>query len=76
MSKPATWPPASPAERPLPETVRAFLIESEHRVVSHCQKLLAQHNLPDDDRQRLLRLAAAAEDEMQRLDGRYEIKAA
>jgi len=76
MPKPATWPPASQSGRPLPETVRAFLIESERRVLSHCQKLLTQDNLPGDDRQRLLRLAAAAEEEMQRLEGRHEIRAA
>ena len=76
MPKPATWPPASRGERPLPETVRAFLLESERRVFSHCQKLLAQDNLPGDDRRRLLRLAASAEEEMQRLAGRHEIKAA
>ena len=74
MSEPA-WPPASRGERPLPETVRAFLIESERRVLLHCQKLLAQDNLPDGERQRLQRLAAA-EEEMQRLTGRHEIKAA
>lgn len=76
MPNPAAWPPASQGERPLPETVRAFLIESERRVLLHCQELLAQDNLPGDDRQRLLRLAAAAEEEMQRLAVRHEIKAA
>ncbi|MHC2333282.1 hypothetical protein [Bradyrhizobium sp. USDA 4454] len=76
MSKPASWPPASQDGRPLPETVRAFLVESERRVVSHCQKLLAQDDLPGDHRQRLLRLAAAAEQQMQRLAGTHEIKAA
>jgi hypothetical protein len=65
MSKPATWPPASQRERPLPETVRNFLIEGERRVLSHCQKLLAQDNLPGDERRRLLRLAEAAEQQMQ-----------
>jgi hypothetical protein len=39
-----------------------FLIESERRVLLHCQKLLTQDNLPDGERQRL---AAAAEEEMQ-----------
>jgi hypothetical protein len=76
MPKPATWPPASQGEWLLPETVRAFLIESERRVLLHCQKLLAQDNLLYGDRQRLLRLAADAEEEMQRLSGRHEIKAA
>jgi hypothetical protein len=76
MPEHATWLPASPGERPLPETVRAFLLESERRVLSHCPKLLAQDNLPGHDRQRLLRLAATAEEEMHRLAGRNEIKAA
>ena len=76
MRKPATWPPASQGERPLPETVRAFLIESEQRVLLHCQKLLAQDNLPDGERQRLLRLTAAAQEEVQRLAGGREINAA
>ncbi|KRR03909.1 hypothetical protein CQ12_32640 [Bradyrhizobium jicamae] len=76
MRKPATWPPASQGERTLPETVRAFLIESERRVLLHCQKLLAKDNLPDDERQRLQRLTATAQEEMQRLAGGREVKAA
>jgi hypothetical protein len=52
MRKPSAWPPASQGERPLPVTVRAFLIESERRVISQCQKLLTQGNLPDGERQR------------------------
>ena len=76
MRKPANWPPASQGERPLPETVRAFLIESERRVLLHCQKLLAKDNLPDGERQRLMRLTAAAQKEMQRLAGAREVKAA
>jgi hypothetical protein len=76
MSKLATWPPASRDERPLPGAVRTFLIESERRVLLHCQKLLTQDNLPDGERQRLLRLAAAAEEAMQRLSGWHELKAA
>ena len=67
MSKFATWPPASRSGRPLPETVRTFLMESEQRVLRHCQRLLVQDNLPGEERQRLLRLAAAAEEEIQRL---------
>ncbi|MGY3534360.1 MULTISPECIES: hypothetical protein [Bradyrhizobium] len=76
MSKPASWPPASQGGRPLPQNVRVFLVDSERRVVLHCQKLLAQDDLPGELRQRLLRLAAAAEDQMQRLAGAHEIKAA
>ena len=76
MSKRATWPPASRDEPPLSEAVRTFLIESERRVLLHCQKLLTLDNLPDSERQRLLHLAAVAEEEMQRLSGRHKIKAA
>jgi hypothetical protein len=76
MSKLATRPSASQGGRPLPETVRAFLLESEHRVLSHCKKLLAQDNLPDDERQRLLHIAATAGEQMQRLAATHEIKAA
>jgi len=76
MSKPATWPPASRGERPLSETVRTFLIESERRVLLHCEALLVQDNLPGHERQRLLRLAAAAEEEIQRLAGWPAIEAA
>jgi hypothetical protein len=76
MSKPAAWPPASRGERPLPESVRAFLMESERRVLLHCQRLLLQGNLPGDERERLRRLAAAAGEEMQRLAGWPAIEAA
>lgn len=76
MSKPAAWPPASRGERPLPKSVRAFLTESERRVLLHCQRLLWHDNLPGDERQRLRRLAAAAEEEMQRHAGWPAIEAA
>jgi hypothetical protein len=76
MSNAAIRPPAPRGERPLPESVRAFLLESERRVLSHCRKLLTQDNLPPDERQRLLRLATEAEDEIQRLDGWAAIEAA
>lgn len=56
MSKLATRPPASQGGWPLPETVRAFLLESERRVLAHC--------------------AATAGEQMQRLAGTHEIKAA
>jgi hypothetical protein len=51
-------------------------MESERRVLLHCQRLLLQGNLPGDERQRLRRLAAAAEEEMQRLAGWPAIEAA
>ena len=75
MPEAATWPPASQGARPLPETVRAFLIESERRVLLHGQRLLAQ-DPSGDERQRLLRLAQAAEQEVQRLAGRHDGEAA
>lgn len=74
MPKPATWPPACQGARPLPETVRTFLIESERRVLLHCQKLLAKD--PPAERERLLRLVQAAEQEVERLTGRHESEAA
>ena len=67
MVKPSPWPFASRGERPLPEPVRAFLVESERRVLSHCDRLLARENLPNEERQRLLHLALAASQEIQRL---------
>ena len=73
---PATWPPASPGERPLPEAVRAFLVESERRVLLHCQRLLVQDDLPDEARKRLDRLALGAERELHRLAGRGGMEAA
>ena len=76
MFNPATRPPASHGERPFPETVRAFLLESERRVLLHCHRLLARDNLPADERQRLLRLAMAAEQEIARLAGLTAIRAA
>lgn len=76
MFQTPTWPPASRGERPLPQTVRAFLMESERRVFLHCQQLLARENLPDDERQRLMRLAVAAEQEMQRLARSNAVRAA
>jgi len=76
MFQTPTWPPASRGERPLPQTVRAFLMESERRVLLHCQKLLARENLPDDERQRLTRLAVTAEQEIQRLARSAAVRAA
>jgi hypothetical protein len=56
--------------------VRDFLVESERRVILHCHTLLARDNLPSEERQRLLRLAIAAEQEMARLAGQTAIRAA
>ena len=49
------------------ETARRFLIESERRVIVHCQKLLAANNLPDEHRQRLGRLLEQARDQLRRM---------
>lgn len=76
MFKSATSPLASRGERPLPQTVHAFLMESERRVLLHCQRLLARENLRDDERQRLTRLAVTAEQEMQRLARSAVVRAA
>ena len=67
MFTPSTRPPASRGERPLPETVRVFLVESERRVVLHCRRMLARDDLPAHERERLLGLALAAEHEISRL---------
>ena len=42
-------------------------IESERRVLSHCEKLLKQNDLSSDERRRLLRLAGEAQEELERL---------
>jgi hypothetical protein len=51
-------------------------MESERRVLLHCQKMLARDNLAADARQRLLGRAIAAEQEMARLGGLNAITAA
>lgn len=51
----------------LPEDqVRRFLIESERRVIVHCQKLLSAPNLTTDQRRRLTRLLGEAEARLDR----------
>jgi len=47
--------------------VDRFLIESELRLVGHCQHMLARDDLEDDVRQRLLRLLREADARLQRL---------
>ena len=54
-------------DRHLPDGVRAFLIESERRLIVHCQSLLKGDCLSGDERSRLTRLASEAEAELQRL---------
>jgi hypothetical protein len=56
-------------DRHLPDGVRAFLMASERRIIVHCQSLLERHGLSGEERQRLMRLAREAEEELQRLDG-------
>ena len=60
-------PQLSERERHLPDGVRAFLIESERRVIVHCQNLLKRDGLSGDERDRLARLAREAEAGLQRL---------
>lgn len=60
LATPLRPPPPAQGDRPLPETVRRFLIESERRVISHCQKLLAAGGLPDEQRRRIERLLEQA----------------
>lgn len=45
----------------------AFVIESQRRVVSHCEKLLAAGDLPPVARDRLSRLLSEAEGELRQL---------
>ena len=48
-------------------SVERFLVESERRVIVHCQKLLHAPNLPIEDRRRLERLLTEAEARLQEL---------
>ncbi|MBI5323112.1 hypothetical protein [Bradyrhizobium sp.] len=59
--------PPEGLDRSLPDAVRAFLVESERRVVLHCHKLLDNRQLPGEDRYRLARLSERAEEELRRL---------
>jgi hypothetical protein len=45
----------------------AFLIESQRRVISHCERLLPVNDLTPEDRARLMRLRDDAEAELARL---------
>ncbi len=63
-------------QQTLPETGRSFLIESQRRVLWHCQKMLAQENLSDDQRQRLLRILAVTKEEMHQLSSWRSLDAA
>jgi hypothetical protein len=60
-------PQVSGRDRHLPDGVRAFLIESERRIIVHCQNLLKRDGLSGDERSRLTRLVREAEAELQRL---------
>ena len=51
----------------LPDGVRDLLIESERRIIVHCQNLLERHDLSGEERQRLIHLAHEAKEELQRL---------
>jgi len=45
--------------------VEFFLVESERRVIVHCQKLLRRPNLPVEEQRRVERLLAEAEGRLQ-----------
>jgi hypothetical protein len=45
----------------------AFLIESQRRVISHCERHLPANDLTPEDRARLVRLRNNAEAELARL---------
>ncbi|MBR0992253.1 hypothetical protein JQ580_16190 [Bradyrhizobium japonicum] len=45
----------------------SFLMESEQRVIAHCDRLLGTPDLPEQDRNRLLRLRGEAEARLGRL---------
>ena len=47
--------------------VERFLVESERRVIVHCQKLLDAPNVPVEDQRRLERLLAEAEGRLREL---------
>jgi hypothetical protein len=44
-----------------------FILESEQRVIAHCDWLLGSADLPEQDRDRLLRLRGEAESRLGRL---------
>jgi hypothetical protein len=68
MSDVATIPRArQDAFERLAPSVRSFLAESQRRVIRHCERLLAAHDLAADYRNRLTGLAGVAEAELQRL---------
>lgn len=45
----------------------SFVMESEQRVIAHCDRLLGATDLPEQDRNRLLRLRGEAEARLGRL---------
>jgi hypothetical protein len=47
--------------------VLTFVIDSEQRVIAHCDRLLGATDLPEPDRARLLRLRGEAESRLGRL---------
>lgn len=53
---------------------QAFLVESERRVILHCEKMLTAHGLPDDQRRRLTRIRSEAIGRLQQLEGRDPLR--
>jgi hypothetical protein len=69
MLRQAPLHPSSPEGPPLTgrESVRRFLLESERRVMLHCQKMLAANKLTEEQHRRLIRLLDEASDQLRRL---------
>jgi hypothetical protein len=51
-----------------PNPTHAFLVQSERRVILHCEKMLAANGLADDQRRRLTRIRNEAIDQLQQLE--------
>jgi hypothetical protein len=60
-------PPSRRSTRVAEKPVDRFLVESERRVIVHCQKLLRTPNLLVEDQRRLERLLAEADGRLQEL---------
>ncbi|HZR85745.1 MAG TPA: hypothetical protein VFB02_03020 [Bradyrhizobium sp.] len=64
--------PASMRQMPSRTALRAgidrFLVQSHYRVIDHCRRLLHADDLSETDRNRLIRLMRASENELRYLD--------
>ena len=55
------------AQEGLPPSVQSFLIQSEQRVIEHCERLLRAQDLAAEHHHRLKGILGVAEAELQRL---------